>query len=48
MRPILPLRDEEFGQRHFIISYPAGNLVDIIENIEASAEFAGYYHDGNG
>ncbi len=48
IRPILPLRDEEFRQRHSIINDPAGNLVDVIENIEPSAEFVEYYHDGKG
>lgn len=48
IRPILALRDEEFGQRHFIVSDPAGNLVDVIQNIEASAEFADSYRDGTG
>lgn len=44
LAPVLPLRDEEFGQRHFILRDPAGNLVDVIQNIEASAEFAEFYH----
>lgn len=45
LSPALPLRDEEFGQRHFILTDPAGNLVDIIQNIEASAEFAEFFHE---
>ncbi|MGO1855105.1 MAG: VOC family protein, partial [Microbacteriaceae bacterium] len=36
----LPLRDEAFGQRHFIVEAPGGVLVDVIEPIEPSAEFA--------
>lgn len=36
----LPLRSEEFGQRHFIVSDPAGVLVDVITEIEPSAEYA--------
>lgn len=39
--PILqPLRDEPFGQRHFIAQDPAGVLVDVIKPIPPSAEFA--------
>jgi len=42
--PILrSLRDEDFGQRHFIAEDPAGNLVDAIKQIPPSAEFAAMY-----
>ncbi len=44
LEPLLPLRDEAFGQRHFIVRDPAGNLVDVIENIEPSEEFAAAYN----
>lgn len=40
---VLPLRDEEFGQRHFIIRDPAGTLIDVIENIEPSEELKAQY-----
>ncbi|MCR9159128.1 MAG: VOC family protein [Nannocystaceae bacterium] len=40
---VQPLRDEAFGQRHFITQDPAGNLVDVIEHIPPSAEFAAAY-----
>jgi catechol 2,3-dioxygenase-like lactoylglutathione lyase family enzyme len=40
LRVILPLRDEAFGQRHFIGVDPEGVLVDIIEEIPPSPEFA--------
>jgi uncharacterized glyoxalase superfamily protein PhnB len=40
---LLPLRDEEFGQRHFIIQDPAGNLIDIIENIAPGEDFVDNY-----
>jgi catechol 2,3-dioxygenase-like lactoylglutathione lyase family enzyme len=43
LEPLLPLRDEAFGQRHFIVRDPAGNLVDVIENIPPSEEFATAY-----
>jgi catechol 2,3-dioxygenase-like lactoylglutathione lyase family enzyme len=36
---LLDIRDEEFGQRHFITQDPAGNMIDIIENIPPSEAF---------
>lgn len=39
------LRAEAFGQLHFIVEGPEGVLVDVIENIEPSAEFAEAYAD---
>lgn len=42
----LPLRDEAFGQRHFIVEAPGGVLIDVIEPIEPSAEFAEAYAAG--
>lgn len=39
----LTLRDEAFGQRHFILADPAGVLVDVIKPIPPSAEFAAQY-----
>ncbi|WP_048648927.1 VOC family protein [Nitratireductor soli] len=42
--PILQeLRDEAFGQRHFITADPSGVLIDIIKPIPPSAEFAAQY-----
>lgn len=38
-----PLRDEAFGQRHFITSDPNGVLLDFIQIIPPSAEFAAHY-----
>jgi len=35
----LALRDEPFGQRHFITSDPNGVLIDVIRPIPPSAEF---------
>jgi uncharacterized glyoxalase superfamily protein PhnB len=43
LKAVLPLRDEAFGQRHFILSDPAGNLVDVIENIPPDTEYASAY-----
>jgi catechol 2,3-dioxygenase-like lactoylglutathione lyase family enzyme len=40
---VLPLRDEPFGQRHFITRDPNGVLIDVIKPIPPSAEFAGSY-----
>lgn len=42
-RIVLELRDEDFGQRHFIVADPNGVLVDIIKPIPPSAEFAAQY-----
>ncbi|WJH40919.1 VOC family protein [Aliirhizobium terrae] len=39
----LDLRDEDFGQRHFITSDPNGVLIDIIKPIPPNAEFAAQY-----
>ncbi|WAA67115.1 VOC family protein [Microbacterium oxydans] len=39
----LSLREEDFGQRHFIVEAPGGVLIDVIEPIEPSAEFAAAY-----
>ncbi|MGY1650536.1 VOC family protein [Geodermatophilus sp. SYSU D01119] len=43
LRPELPLRDEDFGQRHFIVADPDGALVDVITPIAPSAEYARQY-----
>ncbi|WP_194395614.1 VOC family protein [Microbacterium atlanticum] len=36
---VLALRDEPFGQRHFILVAPGDVLVDVIEPIEPSDDF---------
>ena len=42
--PILTsLRDEAFGQRHFITADPNGVMIDVIRPIPPSAEFAEKY-----
>lgn len=42
--PVLhTLRDEDFGQRHFIVADPNGVMVDVIKPIPPSAEFAAQY-----
>ena len=40
---LLDLRDEEFGQRHFITSDPDGVLIDVIKPIPPSPAFAAHY-----
>ncbi len=40
---LLTLRDEPFGQRHFITADPNGVLIDIVKPIPPSAEFAAQY-----
>ncbi len=40
---VLPLRDEPFGQRHFIAAGPDGALVDVVTPIAPAAEFAAQY-----
>ncbi|WP_309665553.1 VOC family protein [Tabrizicola sp.] len=40
---LLPLRDEAFGQRHFIAAAPDGVLIDVIRPIPPSADFAAQY-----
>jgi uncharacterized glyoxalase superfamily protein PhnB len=42
---LMSLRDEAFGQRHFIIVDPAGNLVDVIQNIAPGEDFEDNYTD---
>ena len=45
--PILqPLRDEAFGQRHFITTDPNGVLIDIITPIPPDAAFRDAYEEG--
>lgn len=40
---LLDLRDEPFGQRHFITRDPNGVLIDVITPIPPSAEFLAQY-----
>lgn len=42
----LSLRDEAFGQRHFIVRAPNGVLIDVIQPIPPSAEFLAQYAAG--
>ncbi len=40
LRPELGLRDEPFGQRHFIVADPNGVLIDVITEIPPAPEYA--------
>ena len=40
LHPELALRDEAFGQRHFIVADPSGVLVDVITEIPPSEGYA--------
>ncbi len=43
---LLGLRDEAFGQRHFITSDPNGVLIDIIKPIPPTGEYVAQYEAG--
>lgn len=43
LEPALTLRDEDFGQRHFIVPAPDGVLLDVIQPIPPSSEYAAAY-----
>lgn len=43
---LLSLRDEPWGQRHFITRDPSGVLVDVIKPIPPSPEFLSQYAPG--
>lgn len=40
---VLPLRDEDFGQRHFIVAAPDGVLLDVIQPVPPSNVYADAY-----
>ncbi len=43
LRPVLELRSEAFGQRHFIVPDPNDVLIDVITPIPPTAEYADQY-----
>ena len=45
LKILQPIRDEAFGQRHFIMADPSGVMVDVIKPIPPSAEFAAQYSE---
>ncbi|GHJ53008.1 antibiotic resistance protein [Nonomuraea sp. TT08I-71] len=42
----LPLRSEDFGQRHFIVAGPDGVLIDVITNIPPAGPYAEQFSPG--
>ena len=40
---LVPLRDEAFGQRHFIVGGPDGVLIDVISPIPPTETYAAHY-----
>jgi len=43
---LLSLRDEAFGQRHFITADPNGVMIDVIKPIRPSEDFLAHYAQG--
>ncbi|MER5936596.1 VOC family protein [Streptomyces sp. NPDC001928] len=43
LHPLLELRSEDFGQRHFIVADPNGVLIDVITPIAPTAEYSEQY-----
>ncbi|MEU7072162.1 VOC family protein [Streptomyces narbonensis] len=43
LREVLPLRTEDFGQRHFIVAAPDGVLIDVITVVPPTEEYAAQY-----
>lgn len=43
---LLAIRDEAFGQRHFITRDPNGVLIDVIKPIPPTGDFAALYAEG--
>jgi catechol 2,3-dioxygenase-like lactoylglutathione lyase family enzyme len=46
LHPVLALRSEDFGQRHFIVADPNGVLIDVITPIAPTEEYAEQYVSG--
>lgn len=45
LTPVLPLRSEDFGQRHTIFAGPDGVLIDIITPIPPTGDFADQFSE---
>ncbi|MFJ5079698.1 VOC family protein [Streptomyces sp. NPDC088553] len=45
---LLPLRTEDFGQRHFILGAPDGVLIDVITTTPPTEEYAAQYTAATG
>jgi uncharacterized glyoxalase superfamily protein PhnB len=39
LRMVMALRDEDFGQRHFMVAAPDGVLIDVIQPTQPSEEY---------
>ena len=39
LKMIQELRDEPFGDRHFIVADPDGVLINVVQNIEMASDF---------
>ncbi|GHH44757.1 VOC family protein [Streptomyces candidus] len=46
LTPLLELRTEDFGQRHFIVAAPDGVLIDVITPTPPTKEYAEQYVGG--
>lgn len=46
LEALLPIRSEEFGQRHFIVTGPEGVLIDVITPIEPDESYAAAFAVG--
>ena len=44
---VLPLRTEDFGQRHFILAGPDGVLIDVITPIDPRGEYVDKFVESN-
>lgn len=47
LTPLLGIRSEDFGQRHFILAAPDGVAIDVITPIEPTPEFAAQFVEGD-
>ncbi|WP_425307641.1 VOC family protein [Ammonicoccus fulvus] len=45
LTPVLDIRTEGFGQRHFIVAGPEGVLIDVITPIEPSDEYVADFRE---
>ena len=45
---VVPLRDEPWGQRHFLFRDPAGTLLDVVQLIPPNPEYAAAYSANEG
>jgi catechol 2,3-dioxygenase-like lactoylglutathione lyase family enzyme len=46
--PIVALRDEPWGQRHFLFRDPTGTLADVVQQIPPAPEYAAAYSASEG